>query len=131
SAVLVAVPGYQVLDILGRGGMGIVYKALQRDLKRIVALKMIRGGDQAGPVELARFQTEVEAAARLQHPNIVQVYDVGWHNGMPYCALEYVEGGSLHQRLAGDPQPPAEAARLVEVLARAISFAHQRGVIHR
>jgi eukaryotic-like serine/threonine-protein kinase len=96
-----------------------------------VALKMIRGGSHADDSELARFRTEAETIARLQHPHIVQIFDIGTHDGLPFVALEFVEGGSLTKRLAGCAQPPAEAARLVEKLARAMHAAHQRGVIHR
>jgi eukaryotic-like serine/threonine-protein kinase len=125
------VPGYEVLGVLGRGGMGVVYRARHRALKRLVALKMVRAGDAADPEQCARFKAEAEAAARLQHPNIVQVYEVGEHEGRPLLALEYVDGGSLAQRLDGTPLPARPAAALVEVLARAIHHAHQHGVIHR
>jgi WD40 repeat protein len=125
------VPGYDVLAEVGRGGMGVVYKARHRGLNRLVALKMLLTGSHAGPGELARFRQEAETVARLQHPNIVQVYEVGAHNGLPYLALEYVGGGNLAQRTAGAPQPPRDAAALVELLARAVDHAHQQGVIHR
>src|SRR5262249_23229584 len=100
-------------------------------LQRLVALKMIRAGDQAGPQELARFRTEAEAVARLRHPNIVQIYEVGEHQAQPYLALEYVEGGNLRQKLDGTPLPPRQAAARVETAARAVDHAHQRGVAHR
>jgi serine/threonine protein kinase len=125
------VPGYQVLGLLGRGGMGVVYQARQLGLERLVALKMIRDGALASDQELARFRTEAEAVARLQHPHIVQIHEVGEADGQPYFALEYVAGGSLADRLAGTPLPAGEAARLVETLARAIHYAHQRGIVHR
>ncbi len=125
------VPGYEILDVLGRGGMGVVYKARQAALNRVVALKMIRAGALAGPEELARFLAEGEAVAQLQHPNIVQIHEVGRHAGLPYFALEYVDGGSLDRRLRGAPLPAREAARLVETLARAVQHAHERGVVHR
>jgi serine/threonine protein kinase/WD40 repeat protein len=125
------VPGYQILGELGRGGMGVVYKARQVGLNRLTALKMVLAGPYAGPHELVRFLAEAEAVARLQHPNIVQIYEVGKHAGMPFFSLEFVEGGSLSQLLAGQPQPPRDAARLVETLARAVHFAHQRGIVHR
>src|SRR5205085_2008302 len=124
-------PGYKFLGVLGRGGMGVVYKARQVKLDRIVALKMVLSGSYAAPGELARFQAEAEAIARLQHPNIVQIYEVGEHQGLPYFSLEYVEGGSLQQRLDGTPMPPREAAELVASLARAMDYAHQRGIVHR
>ena len=125
------VPGYEVLQELGRGGMGIVYLAWQAGPNRQVALKMIRAGGGAGPDELTRFRTEAEAAARLEHPNIVRLYEVGAHDGRPYFSLEYVAGGSLSAALSGTPQPPRLAAELLEPLARAIHYAHERGVVHR
>jgi serine/threonine protein kinase/tetratricopeptide (TPR) repeat protein len=126
-----AVAGYEILARLGQGGMGVVYKARHIRLDRIVALKMIRAGSLAGPEELARFRTEAEAVAHLQHPNIVQIYEIGEQDGLPYFALEYVEGGSLDRQVAGTPLPARAAAELVETLARAMHAAHQRGVIHR
>jgi serine/threonine-protein kinase len=122
---------YELLREIARGGMGVVYEARQQGLNRLVAVKMIRAGGDARPEELARFRVEAEAVARLQHPNIVQIHEVGEHDGQPYLALEYVGGGSLQNRLAGAPQPPAEAARMVATLARAVHYAHQRGVVHR
>ncbi len=127
----VSVPGYEVLSELGRGGMGVVYKARQIKLKRLVALKMILAGEHAAPADLERFRAEAQAVARLQHPNIVQIYEVGEHQGLPFFSLEYVEGGSLADRLAGAPQPPRAAAALVETLARAVQHAHEQGVVHR
>jgi WD40 repeat protein/tRNA A-37 threonylcarbamoyl transferase component Bud32 len=126
-----AVAGYEILEELGRGGMGVVYKARQVRLNRVVALKMVLAGAHAGPDRLARFRTEAEAAARLQHPHIVQIYEVGEQEGRPFLALEYVEGGSLAEKLAGTPQPPRDAAELVATLARAVQAAHEKGVIHR
>jgi serine/threonine protein kinase len=123
--------GYEVLHLLGHGGMGIVYKARQVGLDRVVALKMIRPDLGAGEEERARFRTEAEAAARLQHPNIVQVYEVGGLGGVPYLALEFVGGGSLADHLNGTPLPPRQAAELVETLAHAVQHAHERGVVHR
>ena len=125
------VPGFKIERELGRGGMGVVYLARQIELNRPVALKMILSGLHAGPSELARFRTEARAAAQLQHPNIVQIYEVGEAEGRPYLALEYVPGGSLAAWLTGQPWSPRDAARLVETLARAIQHAHVRGVIHR
>ena len=131
SAAAPQVSGYEIIREVGRGGMGVVYQARHLGLNRLVALKMVRSGGQAGPKELARFRQEAEAVARLHHPNIVQIYDIGDASGQPYLALEYVDGGSLVQRLRGDPQPVYPAARLVETLARAVHFAHEHGVIHR
>jgi WD40 repeat protein/serine/threonine protein kinase len=127
----VLVPGYDILAELGRGGMGVVYKARQTALKRLVALKMILAGEYAAGPERARFRREAEAVARLQHPHIVQIHDVGEHDGRPFFALEYVDGGSLAEKLDGSPLPGRCAAQLVETLARAIHYAHQRGIIHR
>jgi serine/threonine protein kinase len=125
------VAGYELLDELGRGGMGVVYKARQRGLNRPVALKMVLAGAHARPEDLARFRAEAEVVAHLQHPNIVQIYEIGEQVGRPFLALELVTGGTLQKRLAGTPQPVRPAAHLVEVLARAIHFAHQRGIVHR
>jgi serine/threonine protein kinase len=124
-------PGFEILGELGRGGMGVVYKAQQSSLKRVVALKMILAGSCASVEDLARFRREAEAVAQLQHPNIVQIHEVGEQEGRPYFALEYVEGGSLAQRLHGAPQPARDAAQLLETLARAVHHAHQCGIIHR
>jgi serine/threonine protein kinase len=131
QAPLPCIAGYEILGVLGRGGMGVVYKARHLGLKRIVALKMILAAEHAGAEERARFRAEAEAIAKVQHPNIVQIYDIGEEHSKPYFALEYVEGGSLAARLRGAPQPPREAARLVEALARAMEVAHQKGLVHR
>ena len=125
------IPGYEILGVLGRGGMGIVYRAWQAELKRPVALKMLIAGALASPEAAARFRVEVEAMARLRHPNIVQIYGVGQHAGAPFLVLELVEGRSLAQVLAGTPQPAEWAARTTEALARAIHAAHRLGVVHR
>ncbi len=131
SAPVIAVPGYEILEELGRGGMGVVYKARQIALDRLVALKILLAGAHAGPEDRLRFQREAMALARLQHPNIVQVYEVGEQQGLPYLALEYVPGGTLAKRLAQTPQDAQAAAQLVQVLAQAVHGAHQRGIIHR
>src|SRR5262249_6122786 len=131
SPAAAAVPGYEILGELGRGGMGVVYKARQERLTRLVALKMILAGEHAGPAALDRFRREAGAAARLEPPHIVRLYEVGEQGGRPYCVLEYVAGGSLAQRTAGAPQPARDAAQLVEMLARAVHYAHQRGIVHR
>jgi WD40 repeat protein/tetratricopeptide (TPR) repeat protein len=125
------VPGYEIEAKLGQGGMGVVYKARQTSLGRVVALKMILAGPHATPQELARFRLEAEAVARLQHPNIVQIYETGEHDGRPYFSLEFVAGGNLDKRVAGQPQHPREAAELVETLAQAVHYAHTQGVVHR
>ncbi len=126
-----ALPGYEILGELGRGGMGVVYKARDLNLKRVVALKMILAGGHAGAEQLARFHREAEAVARLRHSHIVQVFAGGEHGGQPYFVLEFVEGGSLDRKLQGKPQPPRDAARLVLLLARAVHAAHAQGIIHR
>jgi WD40 repeat protein/serine/threonine protein kinase len=131
GAPLPDIPGYEVLEVLGRGGMGIVYRARQTKLKRLVALKVIRSGMETDPQERQRFQREAEAIARLQHANIVQVYEVGEHDGLPYLALEHIEGGSLADRLKGTPQAGRQAANLMEVLARAVHHAHLHDIVHR
>jgi WD40 repeat protein/serine/threonine protein kinase len=125
------IAGYEILGELGHGAMGVVYKARQIQLKRMVALKMIMAGARASPQQIARFQAEAEAVARLQHPHIVQIHDIGECQGRPYFSLEYVEGGSLARKLAGNPQPPRQAAELLETLARAMHAAHERGIVHR
>jgi WD40 repeat protein/serine/threonine protein kinase len=125
------IPGYELLEELGRGGMGIVYKARQTALNRLVALKMLLSGLGISAEHLARFRVEAEALARLQHPNIVQIFEVGEHEGHPYFSMEYVDGSSLARQLRGLPQPVRPAARLVEVVARAVHAVHGCGIIHR
>jgi WD40 repeat protein/tRNA A-37 threonylcarbamoyl transferase component Bud32 len=125
------VSDYEILGKLGQGGMGIVYKAYHHRLRRVVALKMILEHAADDEQRRARFRTEAEAVARLQHPHIVQIFDIGEHGNIPYVTLEYAEGGSLDKKLHSTPLPPADAARLVEILARAVHAAHQRGIIHR
>ena len=122
---------YVVLSEVGRGGMGVVYQARHRELRRLVALKMILAGGFASEAQRQRFRREAELAARVQHPHIVQVYEVGLHDGRPFLAMEWVDGGTLTDRLGGDPWPPRAAAGLVESLARAIDAAHRKGVVHR
>ena len=126
-----AIPGYEILGQLAAGGMGVVYQARQVGLKRSVALKLIRTGFQPGPQEVARFRVEAEAVASLSHPHIIQIHDCGEWNGMPYLAMEFAEGGSLARRLDNGPLPPSQAAKLLEILARAVQFVHEHGIIHR
>jgi ABC-type amino acid transport substrate-binding protein len=128
---LPAIPGYEVLGVLGRGAMGVVYQARQVRLQRLVALKTILAGSHAGEAERARFRTEAEAVARLQHPNIIQIYEIGEHESKPFLSLEFCPGGSLEKQLGGKPLEPSEAARLVATLARAMQAAHHAQVIHR
>jgi serine/threonine-protein kinase len=131
GGAVVAPPGYELLGKLGEGGMGIVYKARQLKADRPVALKMILAGGHAGPDQLARFRTEAEAIARLQHPHVVQVFEVGEYDGLPFFSLEFCPGGSLDQKLAGTPLPPGEAAMLVVKLAQGVQAAHEARVLHR
>jgi WD40 repeat protein/tRNA A-37 threonylcarbamoyl transferase component Bud32 len=124
-------PGYELLERLGHGGMGVVYKARQKSLGRTVALKMVLAGAHASPEELARFRREAEAVAKLAHPNIVQIHEIGEHAGLPFLSLELVAGGALDKRLGGAPQPARDAASLIETLARAVHHAHLQNVVHR
>jgi WD40 repeat protein/serine/threonine protein kinase/Flp pilus assembly protein TadD len=130
EAVL-APPGYKILGELGRGGMGVVYQARQVDADRLVALKMILAGGHVEPDRLARFRTEAEAIARLQHPYVVQIFEVGEHNGLPFFSLEFCPGGSLDKKLAGTPMQPKEAATLVAQVAQGVQAAHEAKVLHR
>ena len=125
------IPGYQVLRELGRGGMGVVYEARQNNLNRLVAVKLLPGGRQATAAAQARFKAEVESIGRLQHPNLIQVFEVGELNGRGFYSMEYMADGSLEDRIASTPLPPRKAAELVEILARAMQVVHERGVVHR
>jgi serine/threonine-protein kinase len=131
SVRLPQIPGYEVEGVLGRGGMGVVYKARHVRLNRAVAIKMLLAGSYAGPQELARFLGEATSVAALRHANIVQVHDVGDVEGRPYFTMEFLEGGTLAQRIAGQPQPGRRASEIVAVLADAIQVAHRNGIIHR
>ena len=125
------ITGYEVECVLGQGGMGVVYKARHLKLNRTVAIKMLPAGTYAGPHELARFLGEAKAVAALRHANIVQVHDVGDAEGRPYFTMEFLEGGNLAQKIAGQPQPGRQASEIVAALADAIQVAHQNGIIHR
>jgi serine/threonine protein kinase len=125
--VLPSFPGYEVLGELGHGGMGVVYKARDLRLKRLVALKAFRPLAQ----DTGRLRREAEAIARLRHPHVVQIHEVGEAGGRPFLVLEYVDGGTLAHKLAGAPQRPRDAAGLVETLARAVHHAHLQGIVHR
>lgn len=125
------VPGYEIVGVLGRGGMGVVYKARQTQLKRLVALKLMLSGGYAWSEERDRFLAEPEAVARVQHSHIVQIHEIGEYHGLPYFSMEYCPGGSLARNLQGKPLPPLEAAPLVETLAGAVQAVHQAGVVHR
>jgi len=122
--------GFQLIEEIGRGGMAVVYKARQSDLGRIVAFKQIKQ-ELMTAEGLLRFQTEAGVMARIQHPNIVQIHDVGEQDGMPYIAFEFVQGGSLDRLLSGNPLPVRAACRLLAILARAIQVAHDQSIIHR
>jgi WD40 repeat protein len=121
-------PGYELLGVLGRGGMGVVYKARQVRLNRLVALKRLRAANDR---EAARSRSEAEALGRLQHPYILQIHEVIEHRGRVYLALEFVEGGSLQSKLTGKPQPGDAAAELIELVSRAVHHAHLKGIVHR
>src|SRR5262249_10228399 len=120
-----------LLEELKRGGQGVVYRARQLSLNRVVALKMLLGGGHAGPEALARFRAEAKALARLRHPNIVRIHEVGSAAGCPYFVMEFVEGGSLAQHRGAGDCTTREAAQLVATLARAVHAAHQAGIVHR
>ncbi len=126
-----AIDGYEILGELGRGGMGVVYRARHVRLNRLCVLKMIAGGAHAGAEAGARFLAEANAVARLQHPNIVQIHHIGEADGLPFFELEYLSGGSLDRRLNGTPWPARRAAELIEPLARAVAEAHRSGIVHR
>lgn len=125
------VAGYELLTELGRGGMGVVYRARQLSLNRLVALKMVLSGGQASDVEIQRFRIEAEAVASLHHPNIVQIFEVGEHDGQPFCSLELVTGGNLHDRMNKKPLTSKQAAELIHTLAQAMEVVHQKNLIHR
>ncbi|HZV04263.1 MAG TPA: serine/threonine-protein kinase, partial [Gemmataceae bacterium] len=122
---------YTVLESVGQGGMGVVWKARQRRPDRLVALKMFRGSDLASPTDVERFRNEAEVIAQLDHPHILPVYEVGEHDGVHYFSMKLVEGGSLADHLDSFRADPRAAARLLATVARAVHYAHQRGVLHR
>jgi WD40 repeat protein/serine/threonine protein kinase len=126
-----AIEGYELVEVLGTGGMGVVFKARQLSLGRLVALKMLLSAFPVNSDQLSRFRAEAETLARLQHANIVQIYEVGEHEGRPYLVMEYVPGPNLARALAGRPQPARQAAELVGILANAIHVVHEHGIIHR
>ena len=131
TAELPQIPGYEVQAVLGRGGMGVVYRAWHLRLNRPVALKMLLAGPYARPEELERFQREAEAVAGLRHPNIVQVYDVGDVDGRPYFTMEFVEGGSLAEKIAGTSSTGSPGGHAAGDAGRGRPAAHQSGIVHR
>ena len=131
TATLKSFGNYEILGEIARGGMGVVYKARHRGLNRIAALKVILAGGHAGQEDLDRFRIEAETIARLQHPRIVQIYEVGETEGLPFLSLEFCSGGNLAAKLHGTPLPPREAAELVQSLALGMEAAHQANVVHR
>jgi serine/threonine protein kinase len=131
TPALPTIPGYQILEEIGRGGMGVVYKAFQKDQNRFIAIKLIRDGALAGPQERARFRLEAAAASRVQHPNVVRIHEVGEHQGQLYFTMEFIEGGSLDRHLAHQLPTPSEAAEYARTLALTIQHAHNQKVIHR
>ena len=126
-----AAESLEILEQLGEGAMGVVYRARQSGLNRVVALKMLHAVARADPKLLARFRTEAQAVARLSHPNFVQIYEIGERDGLPYFLMEHVSGGSLERKLSSGPLPWRQAAQLVETLARAMAVAHEHGIVHR
>lgn len=131
AKALPTLEGYEVSEIIGQGGMGVVFKARQLALNRTVAVKMILSGIHASSQELSRFRAEAEAVARLAHPNIVQIFEIGEQFGNPYLTLEFVPGGSLAQQLDGRPTHPKRAAEMVRELAKGMQHAHDKGIVHR
>ena len=125
------VAGYELLGELGRGTTGVVYKARQKALNRLVAVKMILAGGHTSAEQLVRFETEARAVAALKHPNIVQIYDLGESEGLPFLSLEFVDGASLDVAINGTPQPPRDAVELIELLAKGVDAAHAKGIVHR
>src|SRR5262249_36193973 len=129
--ILPSIPGYELVEQIGRGGMGIVYKARQISLNRIVALKMLLPGEPIWTEHLVRFRSEAETLAKLHHPNIITIFEIAESEGRPYFTMQYVPGPSLAEVLNGHPQDVAAAARILEVTARAVHAIHQCGIIHR
>ena len=132
SASQPQIPGYKILEKIGKGGMGVVYKAYQNDLRRIVALKTIRKDIQASPKERMRFRREAEAVAKLQHPHIAQIFEIGEHDKTLFYAMEYMPGGSLQDWLDDEQLPSyTRVAEMVRTMAEAMDHAHENDIIHR
>jgi serine/threonine protein kinase len=122
---------YELLEEIARGGMGVVYKARQVSLNRIVAVKMILAGQLASAADVQRFRAEAESAARLQHPNIVAIHEIGQHEGQHYFSMDYVQGQNLAEFVGQKPLPPKQAAKYLKTIAEAIHYAHEHGILHR
>jgi len=131
SGSRIDIPGYEILEELGRGGMGVVYKARHLKLNRFIALKIVLTGMHAAEIERVRFQQEAEAMAKIRHPSIVAVHDIGETDGIPYLAMEFCPGGSLAQRIRSKPQEPHYAATMTEQLARGLAEVHRHHILHR
>jgi serine/threonine-protein kinase len=131
AAGYLSIPGYEILGELGRGGMGVVYRARQTSLNRTVAIKTILAGHLATSDDVRRFYAEAESAAVLDHPGIVPVFEVGSHAGQHFFAMAFVDGQSLHASIKDGPLPPRAAAQLVRAIAEAVAYAHTAGIIHR
>jgi len=123
--------GFELVEEIARGGMGVVYRARQKSLNRTVALKMILGGQIASKTDVQRFHSEAEAAAKLEHSGIVPIYDIGEVNGQHYFSMPLIEGPSLAERLHRGPLPAEEAASLLIQVTRAVHYAHEQGIVHR
>ncbi len=125
------IPGYANLKLIGRGAVGAVYRATQVKLNRVVAIKVLLGQAFASPEDESRFRSEALTVAQIQHPNVIQIFDIGDDAEMPFLAVEYLEGGTLEQRMTGTPMPIGDALRMVYQIARGVGAAHAKGVIHR
>ncbi len=125
------IAGYEIISVLGKGGMGVVYMARHIQLDRVVALKMVLAGSRASKSDREKFLSEARAVAQLTHPNILQIFEVGEQNGQPYFSLEYLDGGTLQEKLEKYSMPPREAAQFIETIARALYYGHQKGILHR
>ena len=128
---LLILDDYELLEEIARGGMGVVYRARQISLNRVVAIKMILGGHLANVAEMQRFRAEAETAAQLQHPNIVAIHEVGAHAGQPFFSMDLVEGRNLAQLVRAEPLTARKAATYLKTIAEAVQYAHSHGVLHR